>query len=123
VASQRPEGGRRVKIGRIVNLIVSVLDKKAIVPNLLGRSHNDIEVLLAARGLVSGEVSFDYVPGVEGGVVLTQNPLPDEEIDPGAAVAVTVSSSWEIGPSDSRTEKAGQVESATKEKEGGFKLW
>src|SRR3989344_3206504 len=48
VVSQRSEGGRRVKIGRVVNLMVSSGQRQAVVPNLLGKPLSQAETLLAA---------------------------------------------------------------------------
>lgn len=92
VVSQRPEGGRRVKIGRVVNLITSSGKRKVLVPNLLGRPAPQAEAVLSAEGLLLGEKSEDYAPELDPGIILAQVPLPGDEVDVGSYVGITVSS-------------------------------
>lgn len=117
VVSQRPEGGRKVKIGRLVSLITSSGKRKVMVPNLLGRPEDQVEVVLAAKGLLLGNVSRDFVPELDPGIILSQSPLPGEEVDSGSYVSVSVSSSQEPEPVIEAVPEAGTKEG------GGFKLW
>ena len=106
VVSHSPEEGRTVKIGRTVNLITSSGKQKVIVPNLLGRPAIQAEAVLAAKGLRLGKMREELAPGIDPGIILTQMPLPGEEVNVGTWVTLSVSQSPEV-----TTE------------EGGFKLW
>ena len=115
VVSQRPEGGRRVKIGRVVRLLASSGKRKVNVPNLLGRLAVQAEAVLAAKGLFLGEVEKDFVFELDPGIILTQNPLPGEEVEAGSSVNITVSTTEEIELVIETTEEG--------EEEGGFMFW
>jgi serine/threonine-protein kinase len=106
VVSHLPEQGRTVKVGRTVNLITSSGKQKVIVPNLLGRPAIQARAVLAAKGLRLGRMREEVVPEIDPGIILTQLPLPGEEVNMGTWVTLTVSESPEV-----TTE------------EGGFKLW
>ncbi|OGC22350.1 hypothetical protein A2291_05000 [candidate division WOR-1 bacterium RIFOXYB2_FULL_42_35] len=108
VVKQLPAAGRKVKTRRVISLITSSGQKIAYVPNLLGRSVSQAEQVLVAQGLLLGEKKVDQVTNFQPGIVLSQNPLPDEEIEVGTVVNVTISAS---------------VESAAKKKERGFLIW
>ncbi len=120
VVSQRPEAGRKVKIGRIVNLLTSSGKRRVNVPNLLGRPEVQAEAVLAAEGLILGEIGRDYAPELDAGIVLSQSPLPGEEVDLGASVSITISS-------QSQEASGGNNPPASEESkdngEGGFHLW
>ncbi|MFC1571139.1 PASTA domain-containing protein [Candidatus Margulisiibacteriota bacterium] len=120
VASQRPEGGRKVKTGRTVILLTSSGTRKVLVPNLLGRSAEQAKAVLAAKGLLLGQVSRDFVEGLDPGVVLSQTLLPEEEVDAGTAVKITVSASAEVAAEKPKKQEG---KSEKKEEEGGFRLW
>jgi beta-lactam-binding protein with PASTA domain len=126
VVSQQPEGGRRVKIGRMVNLLTSSGKRKVNVPNLLGRPSIQAEAVLAAEGLFLGVVIADFVPELDPGIILTQNPLPGEEAEAGSSVDITVSGTEEpqisaeaIGEGPGEGEGTGNEE----KEEGGFWPW
>lgn len=120
VVSQRPEAGRKVKIGRIVNLLTSSGKRKVNVPNLLGRPEVQAEAVLAAEGLMPGEVGRDYTPELDQDIVLSQNPLPGEEADLGSRVNITISSQSQeaIVVNDAAT-----TEESKENEGGGFHLW
>ena len=113
VASQRPEGGRRAKQGRVVNLIVSSGKRKIAVPNLLGRPLSQAETVLVAAGLQLGQIKAESNIDAPDGTILAQEPLPGEEVEMGRIIDLLVSTTGE-----SVTE-AGSAET----QEGGFKLW
>ncbi|MEE8637880.1 MAG: PASTA domain-containing protein [Candidatus Margulisiibacteriota bacterium] len=117
VVNQRPEGGRMVKIGRVVRLVTSSGKRRVMVPNLLGRLAVQAEAVLAAKGLQLGKVEQDFVPELDSGIILTQNPLPGEEAKVGSYVNITVSATEEPEIILEATEEAEGAE------EGGFKFW
>jgi beta-lactam-binding protein with PASTA domain len=113
VASQRPEANRRVKLGRVVNLIVSSGKRKIAVPNLLGRPLSQAETVLSAAGLQLGEMKKENNVDAPDGTILAQEPLPGEEVETGRLVDLLVSTTGEA------VTEAGSGES----REGGLKLW
>ena len=127
VVSQRPEAGRKVKVGRMVNLIASSGKRRVIVPNLLGRPESQAEAVLAAGGLMLGEITRDYTPEIDPDIVLGQNPLPGEEVAVETRVAITISSQQQNETAAVSSEgQSGPVEqpSVTEpEQKGGFRLW
>lgn len=114
VARQLPEPGRQVKAGRLIKVWISSGPRKVKVPNLLGRSIDQVETVLRASGLILGSVQTEY-SREPAGQVLAQEPLPDVELETGSPIAVTVATSLEPlavpGPDK------------TKSKQGGFWLW
>lgn len=95
VVSHRPEAGRKVKVGRVINLLTSSGQRKVLVPNLLGRMVEQAEVVLAAKGLFLGEVKKDPLRELDPGIILSQEPLPEEEVEVGVKVSVTIAVSVE----------------------------
>lgn len=95
IVSQSPEIGKMVKIGRMINLITSSGKQKIFVPNLLGRPAIQAEVVLAAKGLRLGRIAREVVPEIDSGIILTQSPLPGEEVDVSSFVHITVTVSPE----------------------------
>lgn len=100
VVSQRPEGGRRAKAGRVVNLMVSSGKKKVPTPNLLGRSIAQAETVLAAAGLKLGEVKREGNKNAADGTILAQEPLPGEEADASRGVDLIISTTEEVSTND-----------------------
>jgi len=96
VVTQRPEANRAVKTGRTVYLITSSGKRRVTTPNLLGRPAKQAEAVLAAKGLRLGRVTEEPVPDIDPGVILTQLPLPGEEIDAASYVSITISASGEF---------------------------
>lgn len=117
VVTQRPEAGRKVKIGRTVYLVTSSGKRHVTVPNLLGRPLVQAEAVLSAKGLLLGEVNQDFVPELDPGIILTQSPLPDEDTVAPGYVNVTISSSQEEQP------ESPELKEEKKENKGGLLPW
>ena len=122
VVHQLPEPGRRVKVGRLIRLVTSSGKQKVTAPNLLGRLAVQAEAVLAAKGLFLGQVEKDFMPELDSGIILTQSPLPGEEVAAGSYVSITVSTTEEpmMILEVSEEGEAGEEE---KEEEGGFRFW
>jgi beta-lactam-binding protein with PASTA domain len=130
VVSQQPEGGRRVKIGRVVSLLTSSGKRRVTVPNLLGRPAVQAEAVLAAKELFLGEIVTDFVPELDPGLILTQSPLPGDEVEAGSFVNITVTATEEplvsaeaFGEEEGPGQGEGTGEEEEKEEEGGFWPW
>ncbi|MFA5840161.1 MAG: PASTA domain-containing protein [Candidatus Margulisiibacteriota bacterium] len=105
VVSQQPVAGERVKIGRTIKLVTSSGKRKIAVPNLLGKALGDADAILRSAGLTLGSVESSVSDEMDPGLILGQSPLPDEEIEMGNPVNITI------------TSKEAQ------EEKSGFKLW
>jgi serine/threonine-protein kinase len=127
VVSQRPEAGRKVKIGRTVYLITSSGKRHVAAPNLLGRPITQVEAVLAVKGLQLGEVQHDYTPELDPGIVLTQAPLPDEDMVAPGYVNVTISSTIENEPENPELKEVPPAELPSNEEgkksKGGLLPW
>ncbi len=104
VVSQRPEAGRNVKAGRIINLMINAVSSKVPVPNLLGKRLSDAGAILQAADLQQGDVRRERNPGQPEGTVLAQEPLPGEEAPTGSRVDLLVSTTLEAGPAPEERE-------------------
>jgi beta-lactam-binding protein with PASTA domain len=122
VVSQRPEAGRMVKVGRVVTILTSSGKRKVIVPNLLGRPAVQAEAVLSAKGLFLGEVNKEFAEELEPGIILTQSPLPGEDVEVASLVNIAVSSSEEVETVVEVTEEAEEVPQKDSE-QGGFWPW
>ncbi|MBU0672687.1 MAG: PASTA domain-containing protein [Candidatus Margulisbacteria bacterium] len=126
VVSQRPESSRKVKVGRTVYLLTSSGKRMVLVPNLLGRPLGQAKAVLSAKGLFLGQVTEDVVAELESGMILTQLPLPGEEVEAGSYINISISGSPESGMEVVEEEVAGEKkdESPRKDSEqGGFWPW
>jgi serine/threonine-protein kinase len=97
VISQRPEAGRRVKVGRVINLKVSIGERTVPVPNLVGRPLSQIEAVLSEAGLKIGDKRIEYDEHYQSGTVVSQTPLPDSDMPVGSDVDVVVAENPNFG--------------------------
>lgn len=92
IISQRPPAGQKKKIDSEIEVIVSKGPSLVRVPNLLGKTKLDAEMLLEEAGLKLGEVIASYVEGTPEGVVIKQLPEENTQIEQGASVSITINS-------------------------------
>jgi len=90
IVSSQPEGGRIVKVGRTVMLVSSSGKRKAFVPNLLGRRISEAETVILAEGFLLGPVEFEPTRDSEPGVIIAQEPMPEEEVEVGTPLSLVV---------------------------------
>ncbi|MEW6107324.1 MAG: PASTA domain-containing protein, partial [Bacillota bacterium] len=93
VLSQSPEAGRRVEKGIPVDIVLSAGPEPNVVavPDLVGATISEAESKLALAGLVKGNVTEESREGESPGVVLSQVPLPGQEVQRGTPVDLVVS--------------------------------
>ncbi|MFA4906580.1 MAG: PASTA domain-containing protein [Candidatus Margulisiibacteriota bacterium] len=91
VVSQYPEGGRAVKQGRIVQLVLSGEIPKILVPDLISKTLDQAVPLLNEAGLKLGTISEEATSEFPEGMIIAQDPPVGLEITSGAAVSVMVS--------------------------------
>jgi len=115
IVSSQPEGGRIVKKGRTVMLVSSSGKRKIIVPNLLGRRISEAETVVITEGFLLGPVEFEPTRDAEPGVIIAQEPMPEEEVEVGTPLALVVAT-------DEAWKKENEAEKP-KEKEGRPWFW
>ena len=90
IISQRPEAGRTVKVGRTIDVIVSIGKRRVYVPNLVGKDVSQVEVVLREAGLDLGELRRVASIEFPTDTVMSQYPTSGEEVLVGTRVSLTV---------------------------------
>src|SRR5918996_4793917 len=93
VISQSPEEGSRIAQGETVTIVVSTGPRMVQVPRVVGRTFEEAIEMLEDAGLDWRRV--DVFSQREEGVVASQDPRPDEEVEEGTEVVVRVSQGTE----------------------------
>jgi serine/threonine-protein kinase len=91
VIDQDPEAGTTIEENDTVTLIVSKGARKVTVPELVGLKEQEAKNQIRQADLRVGNVSREPSDEVEEGVVIDQDPDPDEEVDEGSRVALVLS--------------------------------
>ena len=89
VIQQTPYGGKTVREGRVLELIVSLGPPKVKVPKVTGKKLPEAKDLLTAAGLALGTVNREPASG-EPDQVLQQSPPADTEVPVNSLVSLTV---------------------------------
>ena len=89
VLSQRPEAGRKVKSKRIIELVLSAMEKGTPVPDLLGRSREEAENLLGEKGFIIEE-TFIVSEEADADTVIEQSPSAGNPLAAGSSVSITI---------------------------------
>jgi serine/threonine-protein kinase len=90
VVSQDPAGGTDAEEGSTVELVVSTGPEQVQVPDLVGKTQSEAQLLLDARGLRSRVTSVED-DSAEPGTVVGQNPPARELVAPETEVELQVS--------------------------------
>ena len=88
---QDPSPGSRVKINKAVKVILSAGSEKVVVPRLIGRSFQSIREILSETGLARGKVSQVHTSRYAAGKIISQYPLPEEEVARNSPLSLLVS--------------------------------
>lgn len=91
VLSQDQPPGKRVKVGRVIGVVVSLGPELVTVPDVQRRTLQEAQLTLEGMGLRVGERRETYSDEVQAGFVLTQNPQPGARVRKGEVVALVVS--------------------------------
>jgi beta-lactam-binding protein with PASTA domain len=92
VIAQNPLGGQQVPPGSAVNLVVSSGPALATVPDVVGLTQVSATTAITGAGLIVGTVTQQPSSTVPAGSVIAQNPLGGQQVPPGSAVNLVVSS-------------------------------
>lgn len=90
VFKQDPRAGSKTKPGRHVSLWISLGKASFIAPDLLGKQISVVPGELHEAGLVLGSVTKVYLPEVEQGAVVDQNPASGREYQTAVPINVVV---------------------------------
>jgi serine/threonine-protein kinase len=91
VMRQHPEPGRPVRSGRAVEVFPSRGADLHDVPNVVGTSIIEAQIILTNSGFVLGQQVAEFHDTIEEGVVISQNPRPPVRTERGTPVDVVVS--------------------------------
>lgn len=90
VVSVQPEAGTHLPVPGEVQLLVSIGPEQIVMPTLVGMDEGEARETVAALGLVLVRVEEDRGPDTEPGRVLDQDPQPQDLLEKGSAVRITV---------------------------------
>ena len=91
VMDQFPKPYSRVKAGRTVRLSISHPERLVEVPNLIGQSKRNGELILQQVGLLLDTVYFDFHPDKKEGTIIWQSPRGGDVLRKGNGIHVSVS--------------------------------
>ncbi|HOQ32295.1 MAG TPA: PASTA domain-containing protein, partial [Candidatus Hydrogenedens sp.] len=91
VISQSPAGGEQVPPGSAVNLVISTGPCPVTVPDVVGMSQAEAESAITGAGLTVGTISQQCSDTVPAGSVISQSPAGGEQVPPGSAVNLVIS--------------------------------
>jgi len=94
VLRQEPDPGIRLKTGGSIRIVLSRGPERIPVPNLVGMTRRQAEIMLKRNGLLVGHISETHFAAPEQGRILAQQPEPLNSIQRGSAVNLLVS----LGP-------------------------
>ncbi|HEX5366125.1 MAG TPA: Stk1 family PASTA domain-containing Ser/Thr kinase [Acidimicrobiales bacterium] len=107
VISQDPGAGKEVDEGSTVKLTVSQGPKAVAVPDVTGMTQTEAQQTLTAQGFVV-DVTPQESDEVEEGRVISQDPAANQQVPPGATIALAVSSGkGKIAVPDVRNQSVG----------------
>ena len=97
IIEQQPKRGKHVKYGRIVNLTVSTGQRKAPVPNLVGRPFSQVDTLLSDAGFRIGATMEVETDKFQTGIIISQLPSPEVESDTGSRIDIFIAKNSKFG--------------------------
>ncbi|MFA6431600.1 MAG: PASTA domain-containing protein [Candidatus Margulisiibacteriota bacterium] len=95
VAYQKPEAGRNVKTGRVINVKICSKEK-VFVPNVINKSISATQGEITGLNLIVGEVKYEKNHNLVEGTVLAQEPMPGEEVSVETKIDLLVSTTLEV---------------------------
>jgi len=90
VVASEPASGEVLKPGGTVNLIVSKGPKPVVIPDVAGRTFDEVKAELEGLGLVVKKAK-DYSRDVPEGLVISSDPTTGNEVPYGGTVTILVS--------------------------------
>lgn len=91
VTSQKPTADDKVKKGYTVEVIISKGSNLVKVPNLINKSIDEIDDVLAEFNLVEGLVNYENSDTIEANKIINQSPGASTEVEEGTRINIIVS--------------------------------
>lgn len=91
ILRQKPQAGIKVREGRIIKVVISLGGEAVFVPNVVGIPLRNAELYIRQRQLLLGEVTERYSNRFPKGVVISQEPAPDMQVEKNSYVNLLVS--------------------------------
>ncbi len=91
VISQDPAPGTRLRVTKVVRVLTSSGSRNVQVPDLVGKSLENVVSLLREAGLSRGFMTQVHTPHLPAGRVIAQKPSPEVSVERGSAVGLLVS--------------------------------
>jgi beta-lactam-binding protein with PASTA domain/predicted Ser/Thr protein kinase len=91
ITSQDQPAGKPVKVGRVVNVAVSLGPEMVGVPDVQRRSLIEARLIIDRARLQIGELREAFDEDVKGGFVISQNPQPGARLERGSPIHLVVS--------------------------------
>jgi serine/threonine-protein kinase len=101
VIAQHPEEGTPVDLGSTVDLTIALGDEAVAVPDLVGKTENEVLNLLAQANLIIGDRTEAFDALMPLGRIISQNPGPGQLVSELAPIDYVVSKGPEPTPSPS----------------------
>ncbi len=91
ILQQNPVAFSRVKQNRTIYAVPSLGNKLYQIPDLQGRSLREAQLWIQQSGLAVGEITEEASQKVKEGLVISQWPPSDKEVDVGTPVSLVIS--------------------------------
>ncbi|MDR7427909.1 MAG: PASTA domain-containing protein [Armatimonadota bacterium] len=96
VASQDQPPGKRVKVGRTVNVVLSLGREMVSVPDLVGQPLPQARLTAESARLRVGQVNERFDDAVKPGLIIAQDPPAGQRLPRGSAITLLVSRGPEL---------------------------
>ncbi|MCX7641211.1 MAG: PASTA domain-containing protein [Elusimicrobiales bacterium] len=91
ILRQKPQPGIKVREGRIIKVVISQGGEAVFVPNVVGIPLRNAELYIRQRQLILGQVTERYSNRFPKGVVISQEPDSDVQVEKNTYVNLLVS--------------------------------
>ena len=96
IVSQDQPAGKRVKVGRVINIVVSLGQELIPVPDFQGQALLQARLVIEDARLRIGRIDEKFDEAVKSGVILSQDPPPGTTVPRGSAITLLVSRGPEL---------------------------
>jgi serine/threonine-protein kinase len=96
IVSQDQPAGKRVKAGRVINVVISQGREMVSAPDLVGQPLPQVRLVVEGARLKLGQVSERFDDSVKPGVIIAQEPLAGTSVPRGSTVTLVVSRGPEL---------------------------
>lgn len=97
IVEQQPKRGKKVKVGRIVNLTLSTGQRRITVPSLTGRPYSQVDSLLSEAGFRIGATFEVETEQYQTGIIISQLPSAEIETDAGSRIDLFIAKNPKFG--------------------------